>query len=71
MKDILKELGNIGVKLILFLAGTCACFSMLTGAFVVLTEMTFWNSICIAIIPSILFGIWCQHLKQSDLKEES
>ena len=71
MKDILRELGIVGVKVLLFLAGTFACFSMLTGAFVVLTQMTFWNSICVAAIPSLAFGIWCQHLKKSDLKEES
>lgn len=69
MKQTLKELGILGVKILMFLAGFCACFAMLTGAFVVLTQMSFLSSIGTSIIPSILFGIWCQSTVQTDLRE--
>lgn len=69
MKEILKDLGILGVKVLMFLAGFCACFAMFTGALVVLTQMTFLNSILTSIAPSILFGIWCQSTVERDLKE--
>ena len=39
-----KDLGILGVKVLMFLAGFCACFAMLTGALVVLTQMSFLNT---------------------------
>lgn len=67
--DILKEVGIMGLKLIMFLIGTFACFGMLVGCFVMITQMTFWHSMWIAAIPSILFGIWCQSTIETDIKE--
>lgn len=69
MKETLKELGILGVKVLMFLAGFCACFAMFTGALVVLTQMTFLNSILTSILPAILFGIWCQSTVETDLRE--
>ena len=69
MKEILKDLGILGVKVLMFLAGFCACLAMLTGALVVLTQMTILNIILTSIIPAILFGIWCQSTVETDLKE--
>lgn len=69
MKDVLKDLGVLGVKVLMFLAGFCACFAMFTGALVVLTQMTFLNSILTSLLPAILFGIWCQSTVERDLRE--
>ena len=70
MKDILKDLGLVGLKTLMFLAGFCACLSMFSGALVVLTTMTVFDSICTSIVPAILFGVWCQHTVKNDLKDE-
>ena len=69
MKNFLKEFSIVGLKILMFLAGFCACFSMFTGALVVLTTMTLWNSILSSIIPGILFGIWCSSTVQKDIEE--
>ena len=69
MKELLKEFGMIGLRILLFIIGFCACLSMLSGALVVMTAMGVWNSIVTAIIPSILFGIWVQHLTKEDLED--
>ena len=69
MKDILKDLGVLGVKVLMFLAGFCACLSMFSGALVVLTQMGILNSILTSIVPGILFGIWCQSTVERDLRE--
>ena len=66
MKEFFKEFGYVGAKVLLFLAGFCACLSMLTGAAVVLTAMNLLDSILVSIVPSLLFGWWCQHLNKRD-----
>lgn len=70
MKELIKEFGKIGVRLLLFAIGFCACMSMLSGMLVVMTTMGVLKSILTAIIPSILFGIWVQHLTKEDLEED-
>ena len=69
MKEALKEFGRIGVRVLLFLMGFCACFSMFSGALVVLTSMTLFDSLLSSIIPGILFGLWCQHLTKEDYED--
>ena len=69
MKELLKEFGAIGLRVLLFIIGFCACLSMLSGALVVMTTMGVWNSIVTAIVPSILFGIWVAHLTKQDLED--
>ena len=69
MKELLKDFGVMGLKVLMFVIGTFACYGMLIGCFVMITEMTFWNSMLVAIVPSILFGLWCQSTIETDIKE--
>lgn len=65
LKMVIDELEQhsaiIAFKLLMAAIGFCCCFAVFVGACFGLTQMSFLQSVLTAIIPSMLFGVWCSY----------
>lgn len=68
LNEIWQHSEVIIIKLIVSLVGFACCFALFVGTCFGLTQMSFVQSVLTALIPSLIFGIWCGYTAMEDEK---